>query len=266
MKARRLGAGCAVGLVVLVLASAAPAEAQRYGREMRFDERSDPRLFLDLGFVAGDPVGEFSQFVDDGWGLGTGLAWAVDPAGLFRVRVGGGFLVYGHERQEVCISDRLGCRVLADLTTTNSILYADLGAELGVDLGAVRPYVGVGRGLSYFVTSSSLNGPDDYDGLFDTTNFDDLVWGWRSRAGLQLQVSHGRTPVYLDLSANYHENGRAEYLTEGDIVDNPDGSITLYPVLSEANLVTFQVGVSIGLGGGDDGPRRERRRRPRRHR
>ena len=37
------------------------------------------------------------------------------------------------------------------------------------------------------------------------------------------------------------------YLTEGDIQDNPDGSITLFPVVSEANLVSYRLGVTIGI-------------------
>jgi|TARA_B110000116_G_scaffold248616_1_gene241760 hypothetical protein len=37
------------------------------------------------------------------------------------------------------------------------------------------------------------------------------------------------------------------YLTEGDIVDNPDGSVTKYPKPSEADLLSFQLGVTLGL-------------------
>jgi hypothetical protein len=63
----------------------------------------------------------------------------------------------------------------------------------------------------------------------------------------------GRTsggPVLVDIGAEYHRNGVAEYLRRGDILDHPDGTITLFPNRTEANLVTFQVGVSFGLGGG----------------
>ncbi len=68
-------------------------------------------------------------------------------------------------------------------------------------------------------------------------------------------VSRGRTPVALDLGARYHRNGVMEYLTEGDIEDNPDGSITLYPNRSEANYIAYRLGISIGIprGGEDDG-------------
>jgi hypothetical protein len=39
-----------------------------------------------------------------------------------------------------------------------------------------------------------------------------------------------------------------EYLREGDITDNPDGSVTITPTRSDANLVSFQLGLAIGAG------------------
>ena len=42
--------------------------------------------------------------------------------------------------------------------------------------------------------------------------------------------------------------GSGEYLREGGIVDNPDGSITLNPIHSEANVVLIQIGVRAGIG------------------
>ncbi len=52
-----------------------------------------------------------------------------------------------------------------------------------------------------------------------------------------MRVSTGRTPVWLDFGVERHENGVAEFLTKGDIIDHPDGSITVLPNRSEANLV-----------------------------
>jgi hypothetical protein len=45
----------------------------------------------------------------------------------------------------------------------------------------------------------------------------------------------------------YHGNGEVEYLTEGGIIDHPDGSITLNPIRSQANLLTFTIGGSVGV-------------------
>ena len=61
--------------------------------------------------------------------------------------------------------------------------------------------------------------------------------------------------MWLDLSADYHRNGMATYLREGDIVDQSDGSVVIYPRRTEANLWSFRVGVSVGFGG--DGGRHD---------
>ncbi|MDH3458691.1 MAG: hypothetical protein OER90_17765, partial [Gemmatimonadota bacterium] len=65
--------------------------------------------------------------------------------------------------------------------------------------------------------------------------------------GFLIQLSGGKHPVMLDLSAQSTYNGEVDYLTRGDIVENFDGSLTLFPIRSEANLVTFRMGVAIGL-------------------
>jgi hypothetical protein len=102
-------------------------------------------------------------------------------------------------------------------------------------------------GGAYFGTSSSVDGVDGNDDSFaNTTNFDDVTLAWTGGGGLLISLSRGRTSVLLDLGVRYHGNGEVEYLKEGDIQDNPDGTITITPTRSEANLLTFQIGVQIG--------------------
>ena len=71
----------------------------------------------------------------------------------------------------------------------------------------------------------------------------------RVGGGLRFRLGGPRS-ILLDLGAEYHRNGVAEYLREGDIVDNPDGTITILPNRSEANVVTLRIGVSMGFGRG----------------
>ncbi len=228
-----------------------------------YDRGSRPRVFLGAAFDVADPVGEFSTFVEDGFGVNGHVRFALDPMGIFSLRLDGGFIRYGSERIPMCL-EGVGCRIALDLVTTNNIAFADIGPEVGVDLGIVRPYAGVSAGVSYFHTSSSLE-EDGYHGYdynnFSTVNFEDAVFALRGRGGLQLRVSNGWSPVYLDFAAVYHRNGNAEYLREGDIVDNADGSITLYPNFTEADLVTFHMGLTVGLGGDRDDHDHDRRRR-----
>ncbi|MBC7788701.1 MAG: hypothetical protein H7Z74_02035 [Anaerolineae bacterium] len=57
----------------------------------------------------------------------------------------------------------------------------------------------------------------------------------------------------LNLGAKYHYGAEATYLGEGDITDNPDGTITLSPRRSKTDLVLWQLGVSFAI------PRNSRR-------
>ena len=45
--------------------------------------------------------------------------------------------------------------------------------------------------------------------------------------GLRIPVGRKNSDFAIDLGAKYFDGGEAEYLTKGDIVDNPDGTITL---------------------------------------
>src|SRR5690606_28950707 len=168
-------------------------------------------------------------------------------SGLLSLRADGGFVVYGDESKRVCFSETVGCRIEVDVNTTNNIAYFNLGPELALPVGPIRPYANASIGFAYFATTSSGEGVGQDDDIASTTNFDDATFAWQAGGGLRIPISHGRTPVAIDLGARYNTNGRVEYLREGDITDNPDGSITINTQRSEAHLVTYHLGVSIGL-------------------
>ena len=50
-----------------------------------------------------------------------------------------------------------------------------------------------------------------------------------------------------DLGFEKVDNQVANFLTEGDVVDQPDGSVLLYPNRSDADLMTFRLGVSFAF-------------------
>lgn len=206
-----------------------------------------PRFYAGVQGVYARAVGEFSDYIEHGAGLDLHLVWPVTAGNPLALRGGGGFVVYGSETRRVCFSTTVGCRIQLDLTTTNSIAYGNVGPQLMVPTGPVRPYINGSIGFSYFATTSSVDGTDANDDDFaSTTNFDDITFAWGSGGGVLIQLSRGRTPVLLDLGVRYHGNGEVEYLKRGDIIDNPDGTITILPTRSEANLLSFQLGISIG--------------------
>lgn len=254
-----------VGALLAVLASGVPGvgdlAAQRRPWDWDRDRRErdvweDPRGFGGASFVVGNPTGEFDRYVGEAYGGQLTGRFRLDPEGWMSLRGDLGFMIYGHERLRFC--SPVSCRVELDLTTTNSIFFGGIGPEFAIPGEYVRPYAYGTIGFGYFNTSSSLGGSADYEDFASTVNFDDGVFQSRVGTGVQVRVSGGRTPVYLDFATEYHANGHAWYLREGDIVDNPDGSITLNPRRSEANLVTFRFGVSVGIRGDDDDRRRRR--------
>lgn len=206
----------------------------------------DLRGRFGISFVAGDPLGDMGALVDNAFGMQFDGSLPMAAEGQLQLRGDFGFMIYGHETQSVCYSLPIGCRIGLELTTDNAILFGGIGPEIILARGRMEPYVNASLGFAYFVTSSSL-GDEGYDDFATTTHYEDAVFSWRAGAGFRLRLNRGRTPVSLDFGVERHENGIAEYLTKGDIVDHPDGSITLYPNRTEANLMAFRFGVSIGI-------------------
>ncbi len=196
------------------------------------------------------PVGEFAENVGTGFGLGGFGRWVLDEQGVASLRADLGFLNYGRETIQICITTP--CRVTGELTTSNNIVYGGLGPELAVGgQGALRLYVNGSIGFAYFATTSSVEGQNNVGDPFAShTICDAATFAWMTGGGLQIRVSSGGNPISLDFGARYHGNGEAEYLRKGDIEDLPDGSIRLNPQRSATNLWTIRVGVSVGISGG----------------
>lgn len=217
-------------VALLVLAGAAQAQGLREVRNWSTGG---------LGLMIAQPVGQFSDFV----GVHPGMGGAFALGGPVGLRVGGSILVYGHQRDFVPIG---GGRILLDVTTDNVIGTLGVGPQITLGRGPVRPY-GYGMiGFSYFATVSSLGDDCGCDSFASSTNYDDLTLASEAGGGFQFALSRHR-PLFLDLSARYLRNGRVRYLPEGGVVEHADGSVTLQAIESEANLVVFQLGLSVGL-------------------
>lgn len=233
-------------LVLLALGMAAvPALAQPH-------DPVSPRVATPF-YVGGNLTyaraqGEFSDFVTDGFGGSAHGIVRLDRDGLLGVRLDLGALNYGNERMRVPLSSTLGGRVLVDLETRNNIGFAGVGPQIGVPNGALRPYVHGFAGVTYLFTESSVEGTRHDDEPFaTTTNFDDATFAWGGGTGVYIPVRRGVSPISVDVGVRYVNGGRARYLLEGDIEDLPDNRIRINPRQSDTDLMTFHVGVSVGI-------------------
>jgi opacity protein-like surface antigen len=229
---------------IAALSAAAPLQAQ---------DRLPPVIaHVDVSLLYARPLGEFAENIDRGFGASAGAALLLRPGSPLSLRGDLGVINYGNETKEVCLSSTVGCRIMVDLTTSNNIVFGAVGPQLAVPAGPIRPYVHGGIGFAYFGTTSSVRGRGEQDNFANTTNHQDLTFAANGGGGMRFDLPFGETPVLVDLGVRYHDNGRVEYLRRGDITDRPDGSIELHPRRSEANLLSFHVGVSIGLRPGRD--------------
>lgn len=207
-----------------------------------------PRLSAGGSLLLAQPSGEFADHVDTGFGLAGALAVRLDDAGVFGLRVEGGFDIYGSETFRVPLSTTVGGRIMVDVTTTNNIAYLGVGPQLMLPTRSFRPYLAGTAGLSYFHTTSQVKGDDNSEAFASDTNYSDTVFSLGGTGGIYIPISRGATPINLDLAVRYHRNGTVSYLTEGSIEDNEDGTIDIFPTRSEANLLSFHIGVMIGVG------------------
>lgn len=209
-----------------------------------------PRSYLGGELAFARPQGEFRDFVENGWGGGVHYLLRADRDGWLGLRVDASILNYGHERERVILSPTIGGRIGVDLTTDNNIAFIGAGPQIGLPTGAFRPYVNGFVGVSYIFTESAVRGSSSGDTFASSTNYDDASFAYGGGAGLYIPLpvrNRHRNPVSIDAGLQYRHNGRADYLVEGGIIDNADGSISLSPIRSETNLFTFHVGVSVGV-------------------
>jgi hypothetical protein len=221
--------------------------AQEFSISPRRERVDTYRMAVGGSFNYGAPVGAFHDYVAQGFGLDGFFRWNTDKRGILSLRVDGGFLTYGNETKRVPLSSTIGGRILVDLTTSNNIFWMGVGPQITVPLPGVRPYVNAAAGFSYFFTESSVKGSRSNENLSSTNNYDDGTFAWSGGGGFLIPFKTRRAEVALDLGARYHGNGQVRYLRKGGIEDLPDGSVRLNTIQSEANLVTYRIGISVSI-------------------
>jgi len=194
------------------------------------------------------PLGEFRNHVALGGGMGFGGVLFLGENRLAGLRAEGGFVIYGGESERVQFSATVPL-VEVEQRTTNSIVSGGLGPQVYLGNGPIRPYVYGTVGFAYFVTSSSVSPLYSDETIASSTNFDDFQLSLTGGGGLSVEIRGGKNPLSLDLSASYQHNGLTQYLIRGaEHLDvRRGGGYVARPITSDANLMTYRAGVSVGL-------------------
>ncbi|MGH7477015.1 MAG: hypothetical protein ACRELD_12045 [Longimicrobiales bacterium] len=236
---------CMLALTFLAAASGVtPAVAQRAEPEAR------PQPWrIGVALVGAQPRGDFGHVLDRAaWGGTLNGSYRLDAAGIFALRADAGILNYGREERRVMLSPTVGGRIQLDLRTTNDVAFFHVGPEIALPLGPVRPYAALGLGVIHLATNSALSSTESSDSFARTTHLSDWTRSLVGAAGLRAPVYRGRSQIAVDAGVRYQNNGEARYLREGDITDNPDGTISFTPHRTDTDMLVMQLGVSIVPG------------------
>lgn len=230
-------------LVALAAVSLVGTSADAQRRRPSSWDTGPSRFTLVGDLLVAQPKGEFATQLDtEGFGANIGGLFRLDREGLFSIRADIGGMQYGSETFYVPYLPITG-RVSLDVETTNNAYWGSIGPQITVPAGPVQPYVNAAIGILGLVTSTSVRGSDSEYEYASTNNSDDVTSAWIFGGGFYVPL--GRQNSWkLHAGGRYFYGGEATYLKEGDIEDNPDGSITLYPRTSKTDQVTWQVGIA----------------------
>lgn len=237
---RSIRSSVLVALVALPFFTAS-AEAQ-IRRRPRVRDVGPSRFTLVGDLLAAQPKGELANEIDEGFGANVTGLFRIDREGIFSIRADLGGMQYGSETLHAPYLPITG-RVSLDIETTNMVGWGSIGPQITVPVGFVQPYVHAAIGVASFVTSTSLRGSDSEYDYASTDNASDATSAYIFGGGLYVPIGRSRT-WKLHGGGRYFRGGEATYLNEGDIQDNPDGSVTLFPRRTKTDMVTWQVGVS----------------------
>ncbi|MEX2179684.1 MAG: hypothetical protein WD801_13290 [Gemmatimonadaceae bacterium] len=228
---------------VMSAGAALPVSAQFFHSEP-VRTASGGALHIDFGARYAQPVGDFRSHVNAAWGVGGTVRHPLGRLRALGIRGDFAILNYGMERKRVPLSSTVN-RVLVDMRTSNNIVVVSGGPELAVPRGPIRPYVFGFVGYSYFYTRSSV-GDDDNNGSFaSTTNFSDGGLATGAGGGVRIPLNTRRVRMAIDGGAHLTRSGTRTYLRRGDVLDQPDGSMTFNARTSTADFWQYHLGVSF---------------------
>lgn len=211
-------------------------------RRPRVRDVGPSRFTLVFDLLGAQPKGELATQIDEGFGGNLAGLFRLDREGIFSIRGDLGAMQYGSETLRVPYLPISG-RVSLDVETTNMTGWGSIGPQITVPVGIIQPYIHAAIAVVNFTTTTSVEGSDSNYEYASSNNSSDATSAWIFGGGLYVPIGTSRS-WKLHAGGRYFRGGEATYLREGDIQDNPDGSVTIFPRTSKTDMVTWQAGVS----------------------
>jgi hypothetical protein len=230
-----------LGIVALALALAPrPASAQH-------------RFTVGAAGMYGQPLGEFADNVDRGFGLDGFGAVALDSRGIFSLRADLGYLQYDTKSEPFLVNTGFGLVELLS-ETKSGVLMLGAGPHIMAPSGVIRPYIGGSVGFARFATTTAIKIDASYSNsgedetLDEQTISSDFILSIGASAGLAIEIpALARSGVLIDLGARYHRNGLAKYVSSEGVVYNGTGTPTVTATESEADFIVYRIGIVVPI-------------------
>lgn len=226
--------------LALVLSPLAAADAQRYT--------------IGGAGLYGQPLGQFGDNVQRGFGLDGFGTIGLDTQGIFSLKGELGYIRYARKTEPFYASDGFSTFEL-ESETTSGVLMLGAGPQLTVPTGPLRPYIGGSIGFARFATNTSINVPANYSNTGQKETLDqqtvssDFILSLAASGGLRFELAFLGRGVLGDLGVRWHRNGEAEYVSSEGVVYTGTGRPTITPTRSEADFLVYRLGIVIPLGG-----------------
>jgi hypothetical protein len=202
-------------------------------------------------FTLGFPRGAFNENIGHSGLGGSGYFGFKFKKSPFSIGLSFSVLVLGSQTRVESFSSAIP-DVEVDVTTRNYILMAHLVLRIQPPAGGLRPYAEGLLGFSYLWTETGV-----YDrgwgnsAIASSVNQSDFTWSAGAGGGLMIRIYEKKTNrgkagfgIFIDVGARYVLGGRAEYLSEGGIIEG-GGRLVYDTHLSRTDLLTTKIGLSF---------------------
>lgn len=206
-----------------------------------------------IAFIVGQPLGDFGKNVRNGFGLDGMGTLGLDSRGIVSLRAQVGWLQYARKTETFWVNSAYGLYEL-ESETKSGVLTFGVGPQIMAPTGNARPYIAGTVGLARFSTSTAINIPSSQSNSGTTeeiasqTVSSDNLLSLTGAAGVAFTLSiFGNSGVLADLGVRYVHNGLAKYVSSDGVQYNGTGDPTITPTESEADFLTYRLGVVIPI-------------------
>lgn len=201
-----------------------------------------------VAFAVSDPKGDFGKNTGNGYGVDVSGVWRLEEQGILNLRFEGSFLSYASSTRRVPFVGT-GNLIKLDLKTSSNIFTLVGGPQLLGSKGPFTPYVTALGGFSYFGTNTSVQGSNNTNEDFaSTNNSSDASLAYGGGAGLIARIYRsGTTDVRLELGARYLRHDNAKYLNDQRVQEGFENNRDPIPLKGRADFMTYFIGFNAVL-------------------